>query len=892
MPAIPTYQRQVLPQGDLPVARANPNVPADDSIDRSMQGVGQAGMGLATSLIRDEAEQQRAAKKQQEDAAAVQVSNALSLGDVYWQGNFTNATQAWKVGDADLRDTLGKDFDSWVNENVAMLPTDASKKYFQQHAAGMKARLQTGVYSFQQKATTAKLDADTSVGMQADENTVFNDPTRFDDIFKRRMEPLIARSDLTEADKIKAAAKYKEQLHVAVERGQLERDPAGWYRERFGEFKKPGVAAAAPGAAASGSSFSSIMETIFKREGGYSASDGNTGAPVNFGINQKANPDIDVKSLTKEGAAKIYKTRYWDAIGADSLPPELQGTAMDAAVNQGPAQANRWIKESGGDPVKFNALRRAHYERLLEEPRNKKYRKAWLGRLADYENAAASTPVSTPAATPASSEVPTPPASFSSMDYEKQISLKNHAETLIKQTESIFKAQADRTLQDAVAMHKDGIVDPQELRPEFFQRAYGPDAERVRSEYLNSRDMASDIGKFKNQSDGEIAGTLQASQPVVGDGYAAEKQRHNTRMQAAHAVLQARNNDPAGFVASTNENLKRQRLALDNPQTPPEQRPALMQRYVGESLAEQQRLGIQNPRVLTPGQADVIASRAMKATRPEDSASLISGLESEYGAFFPKVFSELVKDGKIGGELLLIPNLPNQAAREAVSRLARVKESDLTQGLDAKAMKDAKDAVIAKMGEFVGAVAIPNEQAAGTVNAYETSLRKLAYQFMQGGQDGTTAANNAHKMLLGHYVFDGTMRVPKSIDLSLVKRGASMALDADLSGIDAPRDLVGARTPAEVATEWKSTVQSRPLWFSNDNDSGITLFAQGSDGVRYRVTRGGQPVSYTWDQLKTTVTKADEERKTFGSNARGKMREYNEQRRQDFLQFKQKNGIE
>lgn len=857
MPSIPTYQRQFIPQGDLQGARANTNNAPDDAIGRAMQGLGQQGAALSNTMMQAELQQKREADKKAEDMAAVQVANVLSEGDVYWQEHVTKTTQGWKVGDPDLRETLGKDFDTWTSQNTEKLPTDASKQYFQKHAAGMKSRLQTGVYSFQQKATTAKLDADTSVGMQADENTVFNDPGRFDEVYKRRMETVIPRSDLSEAQKIDAAAKYKAQLSLAVERGEIERDPAGWYQKRFGSFRPAGT----PGAAAGGG-FAAIIKDVLRHEGGYAASDGNSGHPVIYGLNRKWNKaehdeavritKTDGEAAGKAYAAKVYKEKYWDAIGGDSLPPALQGTAMDAAVNQGQENAKSWIRESGGDVAKFNALRRADYERLLKKPENEGSRKAWMKRMAEAESGKVGT-AAAPGAPPGDgvsvAEAPKPPATFTGIDYEKQIILKNQAETMLKQAESTFRASADRAVQDAVAMHKDGVVDPTELQPEFFARAYGTDAVRMHDEYLKSRDMAADIGKFKTQSEAEIAAELQASEPVAGAGYAGDDARRNTRVQAAQQVLQARKADPAGYVASTNESLTRQRAAIDNPQTPPEQRPALVQQYVRESLAEQQRLGIQNPMILTPRQADAIAQRAMAATRPEDSANLIGGLEAEYVGYFPKVFGELVKAGKISGELLLIPNLPSQAAREAVSRLARVKEADLVQGIEPTAQKDVKDAVTLKLGEFVRAIAMPNEQAAGTVNAYEVSMRKLAYQFMQGGQDGTTAAESAQKMLLGHYQFDGTMRVPASVNLSQVKRGADFMLKNDLAGIDVPRDLVGARSSADADAEWRRTVQARPMWFTSDDDGGMTLFAMGENGVRHRVTRGGKPVTYGWPDL-------------------------------------------
>lgn len=131
--------------------------------------------------------------------------------------------------------------------------------------------------------------------------------------------------------------------------------------------------------------FEAAVTQVLKHEGGFTASDGNTGAPANFGINQAHNPDVDVRNITQNDAKAIYKTRYWDAIGGDNLPAELQGTAFDAAVNQGPANARKWLQESGGDVNKFNQLRRQHYEALAAKPEFARYRNTWMNRLASYE---------------------------------------------------------------------------------------------------------------------------------------------------------------------------------------------------------------------------------------------------------------------------------------------------------------------------------------------------------------------------------------------------------------------------------------------------------------------------------------------------------------------------
>lgn len=113
-----------------------------------------------------------------------------------------------------------------------------------------------------------------------------------------------------------------------------------------------------------------------------------TGGLTKFGISQKAHPDVDVANLTQEKATAILKSDYWDKIDGDKLPANIAHTAMDAAVNQGVDNAKAWLKESGGDPEKFNQLREAQYRKLAAENPEKygKYLDGWLSRLQNVAN--------------------------------------------------------------------------------------------------------------------------------------------------------------------------------------------------------------------------------------------------------------------------------------------------------------------------------------------------------------------------------------------------------------------------------------------------------------------------------------------------------------------------
>jgi hypothetical protein len=115
-------------------------------------------------------------------------------------------------------------------------------------------------------------------------------------------------------------------------------------------------------------------------EGGYTPSDGN-GAPANFGVNQKANPDVDVRNLTPQAAKQIMHDRYWVPSGADKLPPGLAEIQGDTAVNMGVSAAQQLLQQSGGDPAKYLQLREQRYRAIAQnDPSKAQSLPGWLQR--------------------------------------------------------------------------------------------------------------------------------------------------------------------------------------------------------------------------------------------------------------------------------------------------------------------------------------------------------------------------------------------------------------------------------------------------------------------------------------------------------------------------------
>ena len=100
-----------------------------------------------------------------------------------------------------------------------------------------------------------------------------------------------------------------------------------------------------------------ISAMINKFEGGFSNHPSDRGGPTNMGVTQKIYSEylgkpatIDmVRSMPREHAMAIYRSRYWFGNNIDRLPEALQPVMFDMSVNMGPGTAVRLLQHALGD---------------------------------------------------------------------------------------------------------------------------------------------------------------------------------------------------------------------------------------------------------------------------------------------------------------------------------------------------------------------------------------------------------------------------------------------------------------------------------------------------------------------------------------------------------------
>ena len=165
--------------------------------------------------------------------------------------------------------------------------------------------------------------------------------------------------------------------------------------------------------------FTAALDEVLQHEGGYSDHPRDPGGRTMLGVTQRvweawtnrpAN-ESDMRALTREKVAPLYRKNYWEAVEADKLPPGLALCVFDFGVNAGPGRAVRLLQRMVGvaqdgkvgpqtlaavtgfvhtngqaGAVRFyQDMRRDYYRSLSNFPT---FGRGWLRRVDEVEKAA------------------------------------------------------------------------------------------------------------------------------------------------------------------------------------------------------------------------------------------------------------------------------------------------------------------------------------------------------------------------------------------------------------------------------------------------------------------------------------------------------------------------
>jgi lysozyme family protein len=129
------------------------------------------------------------------------------------------------------------------------------------------------------------------------------------------------------------------------------------------------------------SNFDRALEFVLKWEGGYSNDPHDPGGETKYGINKASHPNVDIKNLTLEQAAVIYKNEYWDTCNCDDLKWPLDIIVFDTAVNMGQKRAMIFLQEN--ESWQDYLFSRIGYYIKISPKTKDRYLKGWINRVLD-----------------------------------------------------------------------------------------------------------------------------------------------------------------------------------------------------------------------------------------------------------------------------------------------------------------------------------------------------------------------------------------------------------------------------------------------------------------------------------------------------------------------------
>ena len=98
--------------------------------------------------------------------------------------------------------------------------------------------------------------------------------------------------------------------------------------------------------------YQKCLETILHHEGGYVDHPDDPGGETNLGVTKKVYDEWggtkNMKDLTVEDVAPIYKKNYWDRVKGDELPSGLDLCVFDFGVNAGTGRAAKYLQNMVG----------------------------------------------------------------------------------------------------------------------------------------------------------------------------------------------------------------------------------------------------------------------------------------------------------------------------------------------------------------------------------------------------------------------------------------------------------------------------------------------------------------------------------------------------------------
>jgi hypothetical protein len=234
----------------------------------------------------------------------------------------------------------------------------------------------------------------------------------------------------------------------------------------------------------------------------------------------------------------------------------------------------------------------------------------------------------------------------------------------------VREAMKQRLL-DTSAAYERGLDAPNPPSRSELITVFGQfDGEKAAGDLDLSRTFGQDVRSVQNMPGTQQATLLAARAPVPGEGFAMAEKRHEGLARAVDAVQKERAQDPALAVMRNSPQVQNAYRTYAGAQG--DGMTAAAQAYAAATLAEQQRIEVRNPQVLTKDMVDSIAKKfAEPPAQGENVANVMRGMVGQWGRYWPAVAQQL--KGKIPPEAEVIGLGVTPEAEAALAEAVKLK---------------------------------------------------------------------------------------------------------------------------------------------------------------------------------------------------------------------------
>ncbi|HHS7808264.1 TPA: hypothetical protein ACTQYX_000748 [Pseudomonas putida] len=412
-----------------------------------------------------------------------------------------------------------------------------------------------------------------------------------------------------------------------------------------------------------------------------------------------------------------------------------------------------------------------------------------------------------------------------------------------RQMQAISRMELSGRVQDASAAYSQGLDFDNPPSYADFKAAYGDKADDQYKSFVKIQAVAPAIREFATATPEERQEILSKFQPAkdgtAGEGFKEDSQLYQHLTSVGVGLLKQQQTDPAAYVTKYSPVVQR---AFANAQQ--DGTPEAYLVYATTTLAEQQRLGVAQPKLLPDAAADQFAAQFnQQVNGGENAATLIEQQAQLWGPNFSAVLQQV--GNKLPAEAQVIATgLPKDIA-ERMASVAPLKDKELSAGLQ-KGQQD-------EIGQSVQQAMLPFAESlqgqAGGISTFSTmykaAVRTATSYVLQGESPKDAAQKVVDGMVNEKYDFFGTYRVPKTLDTTAVSRGAEKALSSIKPDELMPLPGFKGVTAEQNASQLHDALLSSGQWVPTNDESGLSLTLNG-----YRVRgKDGKPIVRTWSEL-------------------------------------------